>query len=104
MQTRETGAKSVLINIKYFAAIRDIVGKREEQIQVERGSTVDNVLTRLTEIYGERLRNYVFDEKGHLKGNLSVLINGENIGRDGYDRTVLRSKDILVILPPIAGG
>jgi len=94
----------VPINIKYFAAIRDIVEKKEEQIQVGMGTTVEDALNRLTEIYGERLRSYIYDEKGRLRGNLAILINEESIDRERYDRTILKSKDILVILPPIAGG
>lgn len=90
--------------MKYFAAIRDIVRKKEEQIQVERGTTVEDALNRLAGVYGERLRKYIYDEKGRLRGNLAILINGESIERERYDRTILRSKDIFVILPPIAGG
>lgn len=104
MQRRSTLAKSVPINVKYFAAIRDIVRKKEEQIQVDIGTTVEDALRRLAEIYGERLMRYIYDEKGRLRGNLAILINGESIDRERYDRTILRSKDIFVILPPIAGG
>ena len=92
------------INVKFFATLREIVGEWNIELSLPEGTTVDGVLRSLVKQYGERFRNYTYDEKGVIHDYLIFLINGESIyAMKGFE-TILSEGDSLIILPPIGGG
>ncbi|MFB0543721.1 MAG: ubiquitin-like small modifier protein 1 [Candidatus Bathyarchaeia archaeon] len=92
------------INVKFFALLRDIVGSWNVELSIPEGTTVGEILEGLAKRYGGRFREYVYDEKGGIRGHLIFLINGESINALKRFETVLREGDSLVILPPVGGG
>lgn len=90
--------------MKFFAALRDIVGDWSINLSLPEGITVGEILESLAKQYGERFRSYVYDEKGSVQDYLIFLINGESIHAMKGFETPLREGDSLVILPPIGGG
>jgi MoaD family protein len=93
------------IRAQYFAIVREIANRREDVLEVEESSTVLDVLKLLTEKYGEKFRDYVFDPKtGTPRPYLQFLVNGDSISNlDGFS-TVLTDDSSLVIIPPVGGG
>ncbi|MCP8308974.1 MAG: MoaD family protein [archaeon] len=96
-------SEDISINLKYFAMIRDITGKKEESLSLKKGYGIMDLLIKLTEIYGEKIFQFIFDEKREIRENLTFLINGQVIKSENLNRK-LKDGDILVILPPISGG
>jgi len=94
----------VSITLKYFATIREITGKKEESLSLKKGYNAMNLLNKLAEIYGERLSQFIFDEKREPKENLTFLINGQAIKSENLNERKLKDGDTFVILPPISGG
>lgn len=92
------------VNIKFFALLRDIVGRWNVELSIPEGTTVGEALDGLAKRYGRRFIEYVYDEKGGVRGHLIFLINGESINALRGFETVLREGDFLVILPPVGGG
>ncbi len=92
------------ITLKYFATIREITGKKEELLSLEKGHSVMDLLTKLAEIYGEKMSQFIFDGKREPRENLTFLINGQAIRSESLDERKLKDGDIFVILPPISGG
>lgn len=92
------------VNVKFFALLRDIVGRWNVEIFIPEGTTVGEALEGLAKRYGGRFREYVYDEKGSVRKHLIFLINGESINALKGFETVLRGGDSLVILPPVGGG
>jgi|GEM_PF-186141 len=92
------------VNVKFFAALRDIVGGWNVDLSLPEGTTVGETLEALAKQYGERFRSYVYDKKGGVQEYLIFLINGESIHAMKGFETHLREGDSLVILPPIGGG
>ena len=92
------------INVKFFATLREIVGEWNIELSLPEGTTVDEVLRGLVKQYGERFRNYVYDEKGVIHDYLIFLVNGESISAMKGFETILSEGDSLIILPPIGGG
>lgn len=90
--------------MKFFALLKDIVEKWIVNLSMPEGATVGEALQALAKQYGERFRNYVYDEEGGVREHLIYLINGESINALRGFETVLREGDSLVILPPIGGG
>ncbi len=93
----------ISITLKYFATIRDITGKKEELLSLKKGYSIMDALTKLSEIYGEKISQFIFDEKGEIRENLTFLINGQAIKNENLNRK-LKDGDVFVILPPISGG
>jgi len=87
--------------------LRELVGKKVESIEFPDGEevTVENVLKRLTELYGKDFVEYVFDRKtGEIHSYLTLLVNGRSITTLDGLKTKLMDNDVLAILPPVGGG
>ena len=94
----------IKITIKFFTTLREIVGKKEEQIEFSRPITVEAFLRQLSETYGKDFVDYVFDELGNVRGHLQILINGKSITTLQGFKTKLSNGDQIAILPPVGGG
>ena len=91
--------------VRYFASLREIVGKREEILDVDNDVTVEKFLLFLSNKYGDGFRQYVFKSgSSGLRENLQFLIDGRSITTlDGID-TKLHEGCQFAIIPPVGGG
>jgi molybdopterin synthase sulfur carrier subunit len=92
------------ITVKFFTTLREIVGKKEEQIEFSRPITVEALLKQLSKSYGKEFVDYVFDELGNVRGHLQFLVNGKSITTMQGFKTKLNNGDQIAILPPVGGG
>ncbi len=92
------------IQIKFFAALREIVGKKAEFVELDGGVRVQDVISYLVETYGTSLEQHLFDKQGKLSTSYQLLINGINISTLEGLETLLKEGDTLAILPPVGGG
>lgn len=90
-----------MIEVKFFASFRDIVGQRSVSVDAA-GKTVGWLLDHLTERY-EGLRPVLF-ENSKLRDYVHVLVNGRSIHFEGSLERVLEDEDEVAIFPPVAGG
>ncbi|MGQ9719010.1 MAG: MoaD family protein [Nitrososphaerales archaeon] len=95
--------EKIEITLRYFASIRDITGKEEEALLLQKDSSVMDALKKISEIYGEKFAQFVFDE-GKPRDNLIFLVNGQTVNNKILDERKLEQMDVLVVLPPISGG
>ena len=92
------------VEIRFFTTLREITGKRLEEIQFQNPITVEELLTRLSKKYGREFREYLYNEKGKVHSYLSILVNGKSTNvLQGLD-TKLKEGDVIAILPPVGGG
>ncbi len=93
------------VKVKFFAALREITGSKEEEIEIDRGASVEILLTKLAEKYGERFRKYVYDEKARVfKSYLQFLVDGKSIHTLKGFETKLDEGSSFAIIPPVGGG
>lgn len=91
------------MKVRLFAALRQVVGAKEVEVNLEAGETVRHALERLVELH-PNLKDRIFDERGDLQRSIIILLKGRNIGlEEGLD-TVLEEGDYLALFPPMAGG
>jgi len=93
----------IKVTVKFFATLRGILGKREEQLLLPPRSTLKDALEALSRKYGSQFTSYVF-EKGELNSFLQILINGRNATLLQRMATPLKNEDTIAILPPAGGG
>jgi MoaD family protein len=77
------------VSVRLFAALRELAG--DSRVQAE-GRTVGEVVSSLSERYGER-----FDSVARAG---SVVVNGE---RASEDRPLAGGEEV-ALLPPVSGG
>jgi len=95
---------NVWVKVKFFTTLREIVGKKEEQIELSRSVTVEALLRQLSKTYGKDFEDYVYDELRNVRGHLHFLVNGKSISTLQGFKTKLREGDQIAILPPVGGG
>jgi len=95
---------AIKVTVKFFTTLREIVGKKEEQIEFPRSITVEALLKQLSKRYGKEFVDYVFDELGNVRGHLQLLVNGKSITTMQGFKTKLNNGDQIAILPPVGGG
>ena len=78
----------IRIRIEYFAIFRELAGKSVEEIQTEAGTA--------GELFDELARRYEYPQLNQMK----VAINEEF----GEWDAVLADGDVIVFIPPVAGG
>ena len=91
--------------MKYFATVREITGKREEILKVDDGTTVETLLHKLSERYGQEFSQYVFDENtGAPRVQLQLLVDGKSTMALQGNKTKITDGCVFTMIPPVAGG
>ncbi|MEU4836949.1 MoaD/ThiS family protein [Nocardia testacea] len=80
-----------MVEVRYFAAVADAVGKDTETLDLPAGATIADLRSRLTETYGADLDK--------MLGVCAYLI-GDELTRDGTATLTTR----VDVMPPFAGG
>ena len=75
---------------------------KQESVEAT-GATVGELLADLTKRY-DGLRKHLYTEEGKLRNFVNVYLNDEDIRYLQKEQTPLHDKDILSIVPSIAGG
>jgi molybdopterin synthase sulfur carrier subunit len=79
------------VKVKLFSAFRDIVGAKEEYVELPDGTTVSGLL----EDYIRR-----FPQMGRFRDHIVLSVNSQF----GAATRVLKDGDIVSFLPPVSGG
>ena len=73
-----------------------------DRVLVE-GRTVGEVLVNLAEKFGE-LRRHLFNDEGKLRNFVNVYVNDEDFRYLARELTPVGERDVVSIVPSIAGG
>ena len=92
------------IQVKFFTTLREVTGKKEEEVESSDTVTIKELLTRLSKKYGTEFTDYIYDKKGNVRTYIQVLINGRDIDVFQGLETKLKEGDTIAIFPPVGGG
>jgi molybdopterin converting factor subunit 1 len=88
---RTEGVWIIKVRVKMFASFRDIIGTKEEELEIPEGTTVQKLL----DSYIER-----FPDMARYRDHIILSVNKE-YGAAGLE---LKDGDEVSFLPPVSGG
>jgi len=86
-----------------FPMVSDLIGKRKLQVEIP-GNTVRDVTDQLIRLYGEKVREAFYDEKGDFDVMIQVALNGKTFIPADQHQTPLNEGDTLIFMLLLAGG
>ncbi|NIO06112.1 MAG: MoaD family protein [Proteobacteria bacterium] len=95
----------IKVKIHTVSVLKRIVGQGELEVSLPKGSTLKALLSWMVTTWGEKISSYLFDPGSASPiPHIRLVINGQDIGfLKGMD-TVLQDGDVILIIPPVAGG
>lgn len=90
------------VKVKYFANFREITGKPEETIKIQKNSNVNKLLKKIIQ-KNPKLEQEIF-ENNELSDYVNILVNGRNILDENGLNTKINEEDTVAVFPPISGG
>ncbi len=95
------------IHVSYLGLVRNVISCREEEVEVTPGTTVRELLTRLSEKHGAPFRASVFKSEGELRSTALVCVNDCDIAQlEGFDTKLQSGEQLSVVVgvyPPEGG-
>jgi molybdopterin converting factor subunit 1 len=82
-----------MVKIRFFAVLKKIVGKEEVVLEVEKGTTLEQLLNRLE-------RDLPPLQQVMKEGKVLISVNQEVVPKE----CLIQSGDEVAFLPPFAGG
>jgi molybdopterin synthase sulfur carrier subunit len=95
----------IKVKISTILALKEIIGQREFEVSIPRGSTVRDLLSWMVNRWGDNLSPHLFKPgTDSLVPHIRLMVNGRSIEfLKGMD-TVLQEGDEFLMLPIVAGG
>ena len=97
------------ITVRFYASLRVFVGREELKLDLAKGSTVEDLLRMLTQMFGARFEEVRTRDpfEAYVKAdgvNPAILVNGHSIDPEKGLWTRLGDGDLVVIMPLMASG
>jgi sulfur-carrier protein len=99
--------REALIKIKVGSILnlKEILGQRQLDLFIPRGSTMRELIASMVDTFGERLSSSIYGpDSQEVLPHIRMMVNGRDIGFLGGMETQLQEGDEVLILPMVAGG
>jgi len=93
------------INVEFlgFPMVSDVIGKKKLQVDIP-GHTVRDVIDELIRLYGKKVKDAFYDEKGNFDVMIQVALNEKTFIPADKPHTALSEGDTLTFMLLLAGG
>ena len=93
------------IRVEYLGFIKNMVNKRFQELVLRKGTTLDGLLCKLSDLHGAGFRKNVFEPgQKDVKYGFAVTVNGVLFGQlQGID-TRLHEGDHVILMSLMSGG
>jgi len=92
------------IKIFFLSLLEDITGVNEITLNIEKNSTIKDVLKLLTSEFGKEFKITIFENPDTLSKYIIISLNGRDIRSLKNLDSNLHDGDEVALLPAIAGG
>lgn len=89
--------------VRLYAALRQVAGQRDFEVEVPGGAPIGELLKRLIALR-PKLGQKILDENGSVRRYVAVFVNGRDIRHLRGLETPIQPEDEIAIFPPVAGG
>ncbi|MFW9850634.1 MAG: MoaD/ThiS family protein [Candidatus Thorarchaeota archaeon] len=93
----------VHVTFKSFGPLRRLIGEAVIDLEVDKESTVRQVVQRVIEEWGTEARHLILDGE-KISGNLIILLNMKDVSVLGGVDIPVTENDEVAILPHVQGG
>jgi MoaD family protein len=90
------------MKLKLYMNLRDIAGKDELEMELERPVSLAELLRELSTTYGEKMRKFLLKDTNEIADSLIITMNDEVVRK--HESVFITNKDEVSILLPLAGG
>jgi len=96
---------TIAVKVRTIGPLKALFGAGELDVTLPEGASVDDLLARLTESFGERCTPYFAPQTSAAAlPHLRIMVNGRDIAVLGGRQAVLAGNDEILMLTPVAGG
>jgi molybdopterin converting factor small subunit len=95
----------VRVKVEYLGFIKALLNRRMEEIELQNGTALHDLLGRLSDLHGHPFRKEVF-ERGlkDLKTGFVATVNGILVGQLQGVNTKLKDGDHVILMSLMSGG
>jgi len=86
-----------------FPMVSDVIGKKKMELDIP-GNTVKDVIDELIKLYGRKVKEAFYDEKGRFDVTIQMTLNGKIFVSAEKQHTPLNEGDTLIFMLLLAGG
>ena len=94
----------ITVKISFLSLLKDRIGVKELNLDLEDNATVNDVFSKLFEKFGEDIKTVLIKKTGELNDHVVIMLNEKNIRSLDDLNTKIQNKDEITLLPAIAGG
>jgi len=94
----------IAVKISFLSLLKDRIGVKELNMDLEDTATVNDVFSKLFEKFGENIKAVLVKKTGELNDHVVIMLNEKNIRSLHELNTKIQNKDEITLLPAIAGG
>ena len=96
---------SVRVKLLFMGELKRWAGRREMEIELPQGSTLQTLATKLFSLCGPEFALHAMTKEGAIQSHVAVFVNGVQAGELEGTRTVLAGGQVeLMLLPMYEGG
>lgn len=92
------------LRVQYTAQLRAAAGRGEEEIDLPEGSTLEALLMHVATELCRETAGFLLTPGGGLQPSLLVAVNNRAISTREAGAVSISTGDVVMLLPPIAGG
>ena len=92
------------VMVQYYALIREVVQKEEEEIVLPEKSSIRDLMELLIKEYGEDFKNLFFERNGDIAHRILIFVNGSDFDLAKDENMTLENGSKVQFFQPIGGG
>jgi len=92
------------LRVQYSAQLRSAVGRPDDELDLPDGSSLAVLLDHLVGKLDAGAAAHLVAPSGHIRPSLLIVVNDSAAPLHAAATTELRHGDVVLLLPPIAGG
>ncbi len=103
--SKKVNRHPMIVKVKLMGELQRSVGKKEVEVELPEGSTVQRLAEILLPMCGTAFARHALTKEGAFQPHLAVFINGVQMGILNGTQTVLTGGEVeLMLLPMYEGG